>query len=142
MKVRLAKKEEISRISKIVSALDTKHYKFSDKKKILGFIKKKSCYVSLENDEILGAMCLDLSKESCKIYSIVSKKKGCGKLLVNRAVEVCKKKKVTKLWCWSLIRYKAGGFYHKVGFEEQFLLKKQWYGEDCYFFGKRIKIKN
>ena len=139
MKVRLAKKEEVNKISKIVSVLNTKHYKFSNKDKIKKFIQERNCHVVLNDKEIVGAMCLDLSKEACKIYSIVSKKKGCGRLLINKAIEVCKKKKVSKLWCWSLIRYQAKGFYAKMGFEEQFLLKKHLYSEDCYIFGKIIK---
>jgi len=139
MKIRRAKKEEVNKISKIISVLDTKHYKFSKKDKIKTFIQKKSCYVALEDSKIMGSICLDLSKEACKIYSIVSKKKGCGMLMINKAVELCKKNKVSKLWCWSLIRYKAKGFYDKMGFEEQFLLKKHLYGEDCYIFGKIIK---
>ena len=34
MKIRRAKKEEVNKISKIISVLDTKHYKFSKKDKI------------------------------------------------------------------------------------------------------------
>jgi hypothetical protein len=36
-------------------------------------------------------------------------------------------------------RYKVKGFYEKMGFSEEFLLKKQWLGQDCYFFGRVVE---
>ena len=34
--------------------------------------------------------------------------------------------------------YNAKGFYEKMKFSETYLLKKQGFGEDCYFFGRVI----
>ena len=139
MKVIRAQKKHISDISKLMSALDTKDYSFSDKKHVEDFIVKGWYYIALQKNEMTGAMALEPIEGSYQIYSITSTKKGVGKALIDFAIKKCKDEKVAKLWCWSLKRYKAKGFYEKMGFEEFFLLRKQWYGEDCYFFGKIIK---
>ena len=58
--------------------------------------------------------------------------------ITGKARVVEKKEGIPKLWCWSLKRYGAEGFYKKMEFEESCLLKRQGFGEDCYFFGKAI----
>ena len=84
-------------------------------------------------------MILILEEGACEIYALAANKKGAGTLLIKEAIKYCKENKLPKLWCWSLSKYKAIEFYKKMGFKEQYLLKKQCYGEDCYFFGMLIK---
>lgn len=115
--------------------LDFSEYNYSNRKEIKKCIDAGQYFVAVEK-EIAGAMILILDENSCQIRAIASGKKGAGRLLVNFAIDKCKKEGIPKLWCWSLARRKAEGFYEKMGFEEKLLMRKQWLGEDCWIFGK------
>lgn len=141
IKIVKATKKHIPDVVKINKVLDTPHYFNSDKKKIEKFVSKGECFVALIDGKIAGAMTLSINEDSYEIVTLAAteRKGGVGSKLIKFAVNKCKKDKIPKLWCWSLIQYKAKGFYKKMGFEEDILLRKQWYGEDCYLFGKVIK---
>ena len=139
MEVVKAKIKDVKEIIKVISVLDTKNYNFSNESNIKKSISKELCYIIKDNENIGGVMILVIEEEACEIYALATNKKGAGTLLIKKAIKFCKEKKLPKLWCWSLSNYKTKGFYNKMGFKEQFLLKKQCYGEDCYFFGMLIK---
>jgi N-acetylglutamate synthase-like GNAT family acetyltransferase len=141
IKVLLAKKENSLDVSNIFKVLNTEKYFFSDRRSINKYIRRKECFVASQNKNIIGAMVLRFSDQSSEISLISSVKKGAGRILVNFAIQKCIKENIPKIWCWSLKRYGAEGFYKKMGFKERFLLKKQWHGEDCYFFGREISSK-
>ena len=138
MKIRLAKKSDNKSVSDLFKALDIEAYTSSDIEKINEHIEQKECYVVEKDNEIVAAMVLRLECLCYEIIFLSSKVKGGGRKLVEFAVDKCKQEKIPKLWCWSLKRYNAIGFYEKMGFEERHLLVKQGFGEDCYFFGKLI----
>ncbi len=138
MKVRLASKKDDKQISGLFEALDFEKDKPSDIRRIDEHIGKKECYVAESNDEIVAAMVLKLESMCYEIVSISSSARGGGQALIEFAIQKCKKEGIPKLWCWSLKRYGAEGFYKKMEFEESCLLKRQGFGEDCYFFGKAI----
>ncbi|MBN2087938.1 GNAT family N-acetyltransferase [Candidatus Peregrinibacteria bacterium] len=137
-----ASKKHIPDIAKINEVLDTPHFCRSNKELIEKNISKEHYFIAVDNKKVLGAMAIILDEGIYEIDSLATsqEKKGIGKMLIDFAVEKCKKEKVPKLWCWSLARYKARGFYKKMGFEEDILLKKHAHGEDCYLFGKIIEI--
>jgi N-acetylglutamate synthase-like GNAT family acetyltransferase len=139
MEVLKAKTKDVKKIIEIISMLNTENYNFSEKNKIEEFIKKGLCYVVKDNQDIVGATTLNIEEGACEIYALATNKKVAGTLLIKEVITFCKENKLPKLWCWSLSNYKTKGFYNKMGFKEQFLLKKQCYGEDCYFFGMLIK---
>ena len=139
MIIKKATLNDVKTISKIISVLNTKNYHPSDIKQIKYYISRGWYYVALYNSKIVGAMALEPTEGSYHIYSIASKKNGVGRVLIDYAIKKCIKEKIPKLWCWSLKRYDCKGFWEKMNFEESFLLKKQWHGEDCYLFGKVIK---
>lgn len=140
MKIQIAQIQQISDICEVLKVLDSEKRTFSDKNQNLIFISKQWCHIAVESGKIVGVMVLEPTEGSYNIYTLVSKQKGAGKLLVNLAIDICRKNSIPKLWCWSLARYAAEGFYQKMGFTESFLLHKQWDGEDCYFFGKVINM--
>ncbi len=130
--------QDLRQISRIISALDFPGHSFSVAAMVKDHIAHGRYFVSRHEGETVGAMALIERDGACQIYSITSVRKGAGRAMVEFAVEECRSDGIPKLWCWSLTRYKAKGFYEKMGFEEQVLLRKQWYGEDCYFFGKVV----
>lgn len=134
MKIIPATTDHIRDISALTKPMDTKNFHFSDPEKI----KPEHYHVAIENKKIIGTIGLKHSAGSMELHIIRSTKKGTGRKLMEFAFQKCKDEKIPKLWCWSLIRYNARGFYEKMGFNEFYLLKDQWYGEDCYFFGKTI----
>ena len=138
MEIQLAQVKHLRDVCKLLEALNTGKRTFSDKKQNLFFITKQWCYIVVESGNVVGVMVLEPTEGSYKIYTLVSKQKGTGKLLVNWAIDICRKNNIPKLWCWSLARYRAEGFYKKMRFAETFLLHKQGDGVDCYFFGKLI----
>jgi len=138
VKIIKASRKHISSIARIISVLDTEHYRFSDTKRIAALVSKGWYFIALKGNQPIGAMCLEPIEGSYQIDTIASRQKGTGRRLIQFAIQKCKKEKMPKLWCWSLTRYHAKGFYVAMGFEERFLLKKQWFGENCYLFGMVI----
>lgn len=139
IKIKLANKNNNQDVSKIFEVLNNKYLNFSNIKDVNKHIQEKQCYVAIQNSKVVGAIVLRAEEQSCEIYLIASRQKGAGKAMINYAVQKCINGNIPKLWCWSLSLYNAKGFYEKTGFNEQFLLKKQWYGQDCYFFGREVK---
>lgn len=139
MEVKCARLAESKKIAEIVSVLDTNDYGYSDLPHVEDYVSRGMYYIAVDNGEIVAAMALKPVERSYQIYTIASKKKGGGRALVDFAVEKCRNEGITKLWAWSMVHYNVKGFYEKMGFEEEFLLKKQWLGMDCYFFGKVIE---
>ncbi len=139
MEMRKAVMEDVVQMSKMLEVFTTPNFDYSKVERISKYVQSGDYYVAAESDSIVGCMSLIENKGSMYIDSIVSIKKGAGKLMINFAVDRCKTENFLKLWCWSLARYDAVGFYRKMGFEEIFLLKNQWFGEDCYIIGKVIK---
>ena len=142
MRIKKATINDVDKISRIVSVLDAPGFDFSDKEKISNQIKNKAVdyYLALQNKKAVGVIGIIFSRGSCQIYSVAVniRRKGIGTRLVNFAIRQCKNKKASKIWCWSLSKYRAAGFYRKMRFEEEILLKKQWHKMDCYLFGKLL----
>lgn len=138
MEVVKAKKSHAEELSALLKGLDTESYSFSEVEKITPLIEKGYYYVAIEDNRIVGSIALMIVEESCQIDVLITSKKGVGKALIDFALEKCKEEGAKKIWCWSLKRYDAKGFYDKMGFKEQFLLEKHWCGEDCYIFGRVI----
>ncbi len=138
MEIVKAKKSHVKELSALLKGLDIENYSFSDEERITPLIEKGYYYVAIEDNKIVGSIALMIIEESCQIDALITSKKGVGRALIEFAVEKCKEEGAKKLWCWSLKRYNAKGFYDKMGFKEQFLLEKHWCGEDCYIFGRVI----
>lgn len=139
MEIVKAKKAHAEKLSVLLKGLDTEEYSFSEVEKIMPLIESGNYFVAIDDNEIVGTIALIIVEESCEIDALITSKKGVGKALIDFTVDLCKKEGVKKIWCWSLKRYNAIGFYDKMGFKEQFLLEKQWCGEDCYIFGRVIE---
>lgn len=138
MEIVKATKSHAEELSALLKGLDTEEYSFSDVEKITPLIEGGNYYIAIDEDKIVGAIGLLIVEESCEIDALITSKKGVGKALIDFTIDLCRKENVKKLWCWSLKRYNAIGFYDKMGFKEQFLLEKHWCGEDCYIFGRVI----
>ncbi|MBI1973062.1 GNAT family N-acetyltransferase [Candidatus Woesearchaeota archaeon] len=138
MLIRKATLDDVHHISEVVQVLDFEKVKPSSHLRLIcQQVRKGNYYVALNQKKIIvGAMCLIFEENSCQIYLLASKEKGGGIALLRFAEDLCRKTNTPKLWCWSLVRYDASVFYKKNGFEEAYLLRKQWFGEDCWFFGK------
>ena len=139
MEIVKANKAHAEKLSVLLKGLDTEEYSFSEVEKITPLIENGNYFVAIDDNEIVGTIALIIVEESCEIDALITSKKGVGKALIDFTVDLCKKEGVKKIWCWSLKRYNAIGFYDKMGFKEQFLLEKQWCGEDCYIFGRVIE---
>jgi len=139
MEIVKATKSHAKELSKLLKGLDTEEYSFSEVEKITPLIENGNYFVAIDDDEVVGTIALMIVEESCEIDALITSKKGVGKALIEFAIDKCRKENVKKIWCWSLKRYNAIGFYDKMGFKEQFLLEKHWCGEDCYIFGRVIE---
>lgn len=134
IKIVKAKTNHIPSLSRLFKKLDREKWNTSDKKKVLADLP--NAYVALNKNKVVGALVLRFNKHNSEIVKIVSTQSGVGRKLIGFAIKKAKQKKVSKIWCWSMARFNAHGFYQKMGFEEQFLHKKHFYNEDCWFFGK------
>jgi N-acetylglutamate synthase-like GNAT family acetyltransferase len=92
---------------------------------------------------VQGAMIFAEEHGSYRIRALASKPdaecRGAGRALVEHAIQKCEQEGVPKLWCWSLDLYDVKDFYKKLGFTEAHRLEKQFFGRDCWFFGRIIK---
>lgn len=141
MYVTEAQQRHTAEIASICTVLDSPQYICSDKTDIQKHIDRHECFIALDEGRVAAVMYLICEEDSCEIDMLVSKRKGGGTALVQYAVELCKHRNIAKLWCWSMTKYGASGFYKKMGFTESYLMKQQWFGEDCFYFGKRIPVK-
>ena len=117
MKIQFAHDQHLRDVCKLLEVLNTEKRTFSDKKQNLFFITKQWCYIAVERGKIEGVMVLEPTDGSYKIHTLVSKQKGLGTLLVNWAIDICRKNNIPKLWCWSFTQYAAEGFYKKMGYK-------------------------
>lgn len=141
MKIRLAEKHNQKAITELLATLDTPHFNVSSDEVITKEIENGWHYVIYdETGTVKASLALRMNEGSYEIITIASQKPGAGRRLIQFAIDKCKKDKIPKLWCWSLARYNSRGFYEKMGFDEQILLKNQWFGQDCWFFGKNIEF--
>ncbi len=138
MIVKEARKKHVKEISDLLKDLETERITLSEEEYIAPLLKRKSLYVLVDGKKVIGMIGLDIKEMSCEIVYLVSHKKSGGTTLIKFAEKLCKKRKIPKLWCWSLTGYNASGFYSKMGFNEQYFMKKQWFDENCYYFGKLI----
>ncbi|MGC4005980.1 MAG: GNAT family N-acetyltransferase [Pirellulales bacterium] len=113
---------------------------------VAALIQRQVVYVAIAEElgaeRVVAAMALEYDDQSYKILALASRKKGGGSALIRMAEAKCRAEGVPKLWCWSLARYDVSGFYKKQGFEERHLLRRQFLGEDCWFFGKVIDLSD
>lgn len=138
MQVIRASLAELGDVSRIIAALNFLGHQFSDPRIVKRQIARGRYFLCRHNNRAVGAIGLNQRDGACQIFAIASTVKGAGRAMIEFAIEECKANGLPKLWCWSLLRYRAKGFYEKMGFEESTILRRQWYGEDCYFFGKVI----
>ncbi|MEK6970595.1 MAG: GNAT family N-acetyltransferase [archaeon] len=138
MTIRRATLADLETVLPIMQKLDDENNQYTEEKAKKD-ITDQHMYVSVHDEKIVGAMVVDTYIGTCEIVRIVSNQKGNGREMVEYVIEKCKKEKIPKVWCWSSARHNAEGFYEKMGFEERYLLHKQWHGKDCWIFGKVIK---
>ena len=136
--IRKASQDDIASIAQIIKSLDFPGFKVSSSENIKKRMTKEDWYVLEENRKLRAVIALAYNEKSCEIYAIASNVKGGGSELIKHAINICREKKITKLWCWSMARYQAEGFYKKMGFEERHLSKKQFYNEDYWLLVKVI----
>ncbi len=140
-------KDELG-IFKVVSELNLDDtYDCANIRYIRREVANREYYIVRKSGIVVGAMrILDEEDLSLKIDKIAVKKSeqrtGVGRDLIDFAERYCVRKKIPKLWCWSMCDFNAIEFYRKMGFSEQIRLKKQFFGEDCYFFGKVIDFRS
>jgi N-acetylglutamate synthase-like GNAT family acetyltransferase len=142
MNILKASSSDITSISQTLKLLDTQHYTFSDPAGIQESISKNLCWVSRAGAEVEGALVAREVEGSIEIYALAvrpgSQRSGIGAQLLAAAEAEAQQRGMEKMWCWSLVRYSASEFYLRNGFQEMYLLERQFYGEDCWFCGKQI----
>lgn len=129
-----------------LAQLDFEGRRFFDEVQLLSAINDQRLYVVLTmqgSDEVVaGAMVLLFDDSSYMIVGIAVHRehqgKGIGTALIDFAESKCRADHAQKLWCWSMCRYEAKPFYERLGFDEAFLMRQQFCGEDCWYFGKTI----
>ncbi len=138
--IRETSPEDIEQVSAVLKQLDTEHYHLSDKHDILKFIKAGHSYVAEVDEQIVGVAEVEPVEGSWELYaiSVLLPGMGIGRALVKFVGDLARQQGISKLWCWSLARFEAEQFYRAVGFNEELLLRRQFYGQDCWIFGKLL----
>jgi len=131
--------EHIPALLELLRALDCPHFTYVVPDEVDAGVRAGRYFVALVAGEVAGAISIDLAEQSCQIETLVSHRPGCGRVLVEFARAWAREHGARKLWCWSMTRYRARGFYEAVGFSECFLVARQWYGEDCWYFGMPLE---
>jgi len=141
MKIRRAEKKDIPRLSECFGVLFRAEKDWNENS-LLQKLAQREFFLGFKGKEAVGAVSLHCGSGVCLIDALAIKPEfqgyGLGKQLLNFAEKYARKKGCHKLWCFSLAIYKAKGFYLKMGFQQEGLLRKHWFGMDCYIFGKQI----
>jgi N-acetylglutamate synthase-like GNAT family acetyltransferase len=112
--------------------------------KVLPYIQQGCVYLAVDEslpqqESVLGTMILLPDDVSYKIHALASRtdmrRNGIGTTLVEYVKQRCRDEGIPKIWAWSLDRYGLEGFAKAVGVSEAYRLQKQFFGEDCWFFG-------
>ena len=141
--LRNAEPQDMVCVVKLFSTLNTEQYSFTDERKILESIEAGRIFVTEGSDEITGAVEMANTEGGAEIVaiSVVSSVRGAGngKMLISAAEKWAISQSLPKLWCWSLARFEAAAFYRATGFHEAYFMRQQFFGEDCWFFGKLLQ---
>ena len=139
-KLDVATSADIDSISETLKPLDTPHYHFSGPDIIEPSINAKLCWVARKDGIIQVALVAREVEGGVEIVALAVKspfqQRGIGRQLLLGVESRARDLGFPKIWCWSLARYASKDFYLSNGFTEAFLLKSQFYGEDCWFLGK------
>lgn len=127
--------EHIPVLCDLLHALDTPQFTYAIAAEVDEWVRDGKYFLALSAGVPAGLIALDLREASCEILTIVSRRPGTGRALVSFARAWAAEHGAKKLWCWSLTRYRAEGFYRAAGFTEEFRLRQHWGGEDCWLFG-------
>lgn len=102
---------------------------------------KKVYFIALE-DEVLGAFGIEFGEKEAKFGPISVKprhqKKGVGSQLIRFAENLARGRGLTRIWCHSLERYHAEGFYEYHGWKMEKFIRDFWGGQNCYLFSKEL----
>lgn len=141
MNLRPATEQDLQIISSILTKMDTSAFKNSDIGYLGKILQHQDLYVVTQHDEIIWAVVYRISEQNCEIVTLCAKDEGSGfgRYAINHLETICRKQQIPKLRCRSFAEYGAQGFYEKMWFEEQFLLKQQFSWFDTRFFGKVIQ---
>ncbi len=134
MHIRPATIIDIPALTQLFTVLDTDKGRFSAKTETyIPFT-----WIAEKDKAPLGAIVLHPEHPRMALTGLVSTRKGVGSALIAFALDRCREGGFVKLYGWSLASYKAYGFYEKMGFEEIYLMKRHYHGEDMYFLGKLV----
>lgn len=140
MQIVLAVSADIEGASEVLRPLDTPYYQFSAPNEIAHSIHASMCWIARTNDQIVGALVAREVEGSFEIVALAIvpsyQRKSIGRDLLQAAETAARERRFPKIWCWALARYSSQNFYKSNGFTEAFLLRRQFYGEDCWFLGK------
>lgn len=132
---------DLSAVQKCLAELNSPRYVYSDAERISPAIRDRLVWVAVsDTGEIAGALHGEVVEGALMITALAVgekwRRQGIGAKLVNLAETEARRRALPKIWCWSFARYHAHDFYRKAGFDESILLKRQFYDEDCWLFGK------
>lgn len=140
MNLRPATEQDLSTISSILTKMDTDAFKNSDIEYLRKILSHQDLYVVIQHEEIIWVVVYRISEQNCEIVTLCAKdeRSGFGRYVIEHIETICREQQIPKLWCRSFAEYGAQGFYEKMWFEEQYLLKQQFSGHDTWFFWKVI----
>jgi len=106
-------------------------------------MKRCEYLVAREGKQIVGAISLFFEDKTCKIDDLAIKQeyqgKGIGTKLTERAEGIAKRRGCNKMWCFSSKDLNACGFYLKLGYNLEKIMKKHFERRDILYFGKILK---
>ena len=146
--IRQATTSDIPAVSLIFQSLNIPNnagwYYFcsSDMSYITKIIKHQNAFVVKSNDTICAAFVYRIEENSCEIVSLAvasnHRWQGIWTYIINHLIDICTQRTIPKIRCWSIASLNAVWFYTKMWFEEQYLLRKQFYNQDVWIFGKNF----
>jgi ribosomal protein S18 acetylase RimI-like enzyme len=148
--IRKAKESDAKEIAKILN-VQFKHGNYSKsfiqkykntEKKILKDMKECDYFVIERQSKILGVISLIVIRGTCKIDDLAVRegyqRKGLGSKLIHFAESYARKRKCHKIWCTSSKELKASGFYKKLDFRLEGVLRRHFDKQDFFYFSKQL----
>jgi hypothetical protein len=140
MNIRQATIEDIDQVSIIFAQMDHEcGFNPSDHNGLERLVTKELLYVLQWTDQTINwAFAYTMSEWNCEIIAIASDKSQhwIWSAMIKYIGSICTEQWIPKIRCYSMDYLNARWFYERMWFQEQYLMKNQFFWKDCRYFGK------
>ena len=139
MNFQKAENSDYEQIRSIIQQkLDRDYFKYSEENLVKKLLENWYFYTLKVDWQVkwIAGLKFSLKNQNLEILLFASDIKWGGRFMMQEIEKLCKINWIKKIRCRSMADYDAVGFYQKMWFTENFLMKKQFMSRDCWILWK------